>query len=216
MKIEIWSDIACPFCFIGKRKLEKAIHKLPDSSIIQIEWKSFQLNPDLQTDTSQSTLDYLSQTKRWTREQTVRMMAQVASMGKVEGIDFDFEHTLVANTKQAHRLLHLAKATGKQDELKERFFQAYFLEGKNIDQQDILLQNAAAVGLDKSESKAVLESAYFESEIEQDLYESRLIGVKGVPFFVFDRHYGIAGAEPDEVFDRTLQQALQKINSGQT
>ena len=116
--------------------------------------------------------------------------------------------------KQAQKMQ--SKMEKKQDELKERFFQAYFLEGKNIDQQDILLQNAVAVGLDKSESKAVLESAYFESEIEQDLYESRLIGVKGVPFFVFDRHYGIAGAEPDEVFDRTLQQALQKINSGQT
>ena len=211
MKIEIWSDIACPFCYIGKRKLEKAIQKLPDSSTIQIEWKSFQLNPDLQTNENQNTLTYLSQTKGWTLAQTKQMTAQVAAMGREEGLNFDFEHTLVANTKQAHRLLHFAKEKGKQDELKERLFQAYFEEGKNIDQQDILLDCAEAVGLARVEAKQVLDSASFDPEIDQDVYESRLIGVQGVPFFVFDRKYGISGAKPDEVFDQTLQQAMQEI-----
>jgi len=211
MKIEIWSDIACPFCYIGKRKLEKAIQKLPDSSSIQIEWKSFQLNPDLQTNENQNTLTYLSQTKGWTLDQTIQMTAQVAAMGREEGLNFDFEHTLVANTKQAHRLLHFAKEKGKQDELKERLFQVYFEEGKNIDQQDILLDCAEAVGLARSEAKLVLDSDSFDAEIDQDVYESRLIGVQGVPFFVFDRKYGISGAQPDEVFDQTLQQALQEL-----
>ena len=210
MKIEIWSDIACPFCYIGKRKLEKAIQKLPDSSSIQIEWKSFQLNPDLQTNENQNTLTYLSQTKGWTLDQTIQMTAQVAAMGREEGLNFDFEHTLVANTKQAHRLLHFAKEKGKQDELKERLFQVYFEEGKNIDQQDILLDCAEAVGLARSEAKLVLDSDSFDAEIDQDVYDSRLIGVQGVPFFVFDRKYGISGAQPDEVFDQTLQQALQE------
>ena len=210
MKIEIWSDIACPFCYIGKRKLEKAIQKLPDSSSIQIEWKSFQLNPDLQTNENQNTLTYLSQTKGWTLDQTIQMTAQVAAMGREEGLNFDFEHTLVANTKQAHRLLHFAKEKGKQDELKERLFQAYFEEGKNIDQQDILLDCAEAVGLARVEAKQVLDSANFDAAIDEDVYESRLIGVQGVPFFVFDRKYGISGAQPDEVFDQTLQQALQE------
>jgi predicted DsbA family dithiol-disulfide isomerase len=211
MKIEIWSDIACPFCYIGKRKLEKAIQKLPDSSSIQIEWKSFQLNPDLQTNENQNTLTYLSQTKGWTLDQTIQMTAQVAAMGREEGLNFDFEHTLVANTKQAHRLLHFAKEKGKQDELKERLFQAYFEEGKNIDQQDVLLDCAEAIGLARSEAKLVLDSDSFDAEINQDVYESRLIGVQGVPFFVFDRKYGISGAQPDEVFDQTLQQALQEL-----
>ncbi len=210
MKIEIWSDIACPFCYIGKRKLEKAIQKLPDSSSIQIEWKSFQLNPDLQTNENQNTLNYLSQTKGWSKEQTLQMTAQVAEMGREEGLNFDFEHTLVANTKQAHRLLHFAKEKGKQDELKERFFQAYFEEGKNIDKHVTLLDCSEAVGLAREEAKQVLDSASFDPEIDQDVYESRLIGVQGVPFFVFDRKYGISGAQPDEVFDRTLQQALQE------
>ena len=211
MKIEIWSDIACPFCYIGKRKLEKAIQKLPDSSSIQIEWKSFQLNPDLQTNENQNTLTYLSQTKGWTLDQTLQMTAQVAAMGREEGLNFDFEHTLVANTKQAHRLLHFAKEKGKQDELKERFFQAYFEEGKNIDQQETLLHCAELVGLYKGEAKQVLDSASFDAEIDQDVYESRLIGVQGVPFFVFDRKYGISGAQPDEVFDQTLKQAVDEI-----
>ncbi|MEK0442829.1 MAG: hypothetical protein RL403_1807 [Bacteroidota bacterium] len=210
MKIEIWSDIACPFCYIGKRKLEKAIQKLSDSSSIQIEWKSFQLNPDLQTNENQNTLTYLSQTKGWTLDQTLQMTAQVAAMGREDGLNFDFEHTVVANTKQAHRLLHFAKEKGKQDELKERLFQVYFEEGKNIDQQDILLDCAEAVGLAREEAKQVLDSASFDAAIDQDVYESRLIGVQGVPFFVFDRKYSISGAQSDEVFDRTLQQALQQ------
>ncbi len=210
MKIEIWSDIACPFCYIGKRKLEKAIQKLPDSSSIQIEWKSFQLNPDLQTNENQNTLTYLSQTKGWTLDQTLQMTAQVAATGREEGLNFDFEHTVVANTKQAHRLLHFAKEKGKQDELKERLFQVYFEEGKNIDQQETLLNCAEAARLDREEAKQVLDSASFDAAIDQDVYESRLIGVQGVPFFVFDRKYGISGAQPDEVFDRTLQQALQE------
>jgi predicted DsbA family dithiol-disulfide isomerase len=211
MKIEIWSDIACPFCYIGKRKLEKAIQKLKDSSLVEVEWKSFQLNPDLVSDPSLSTLDYLSQSKGWSREQTLQMTAQVAAMGREEGLSFDFEHTLVANTKQAHRLLHFAKEKGKQDELKERLFQAYFVEGKNIDQQETLLQCAESVGLARAEAKQVLDSASFDPKIDQDVYESRLIGVQGVPFFVFDRKFGISGAQPDEVFDRTLQQALDEV-----
>jgi len=108
-------------------------------------------------------------------------------------------------------LLHFAKEKGKQDELKERLFQAYFEEGKNIDQQETLLDCAEAIGLARSEAKLVLDSDSFDAEIDQDVYESRLIGVQGVPFFVFDRKYGISGAQPDEVFDRTLQQALQEL-----
>lgn len=121
-----------------------------------------------------------------------------------------FEHTLVANTKQAHRLLHFAKEKGKQDELKERLFKPYFVEGKNIDQQETLLQFAESLGLDRGEAKQVLDSASFDVAIDQDVYESRLIGVQGVPFFVFDRKFGISGAQPDEVFDQTLHKPCKK------
>lgn len=121
-----------------------------------------------------------------------------------------FEHMLVANTNQAHRLLYFAKEKGKQDELKERLFKPYFVEGKNIDQQETLLQFAESLGLDRGEAKQVLDSASFDVAIDQDVYESRLIGVQGVPFFVFDRKFGISGAQPDEVFDQTLHKPCKK------
>jgi predicted DsbA family dithiol-disulfide isomerase len=191
MKIEIWSDIACPFCYIGKRKLEKAIQRLPDSEGIVLEWKSFQLNPTLQTDPNQNTLTHLAETKGWTMDQTVQMTAQVTAMGKEEGLNFNFEKTAVANTKRSHRLLHLAKKYNCQNELKD--------------------QCAEHAGIPQAEAKKVLDRQGFEEEIDQDVYESRLIGVQGVPFFVFDRKYGISGAQPDEVFDRTLQQALDEV-----
>jgi predicted DsbA family dithiol-disulfide isomerase len=212
MKIEIWSDIACPFCYIGKRKLEKAIQRLPDSEGIVLEWKSFQLNPNLQTDPNQNTLTYLAETKGWTMEQTLQMTAQVTAMGKEEGLNFNFENTAVANTKRSHRLLHLAKACNCQNELKEQLFKVYFEEGKNIDELETLLQCAEQVGIPRAEAINVLDTHAFEEEIDQDVYESRLIGVQGVPFFVFDRKFGISGAQPDEVFDQTLQQALQESN----
>ena len=211
MKIEIWSDIACPFCYIGKRKLEKAIQRLPDSEGIVLEWKSFQLNPNLQTDPNQNTLTYLAETKGWTMEQTLQMTAQVTAMGKEEGLNFNFEKTAVANTKRSHRLLHLAKEHNCQNELKEQLFKVYFEEGKNIDDLETLLQCAEHAGIPQAEAKKVLDTHGFEEEIDQDVYESRLIGVQGVPFFVFDRKYGISGAQPDEGFDRTLQQALDEV-----
>lgn len=212
MKIEIWSDIACPFCYIGKRKLEKAIQRLPDSEGIVLEWKSFQLNPILQTDPNQNTLTYLAETKGWTMEQTLQMTAQVTAMGKEEGLNFNFEKTAVANTKRSHRLLHLAKGFNCQNELKEQLFKVYFEEGKNIDELETLLQCAEQVGIPRAEAINVLDTHAFEEEIDQDVYESRLIGVQGVPFFVFDRKFGISGAQPDEVFNQTLQQALQESN----
>ena len=210
MKIEIWSDIACPFCYIGKRKVEKAIQRLPDSVGIVLEWKSFQLNPSLQTDPNQNTLSYLAEAKGWTMEQTLKMTAQVTAMGKEEGLNFNFEKTAVANTKRSHRLLHLAKGFNCQNELKEQLFKVYFEEGKNIDELETLLQCAEQVGIPRAEAINVLDTHAFEEEIDQDVYESRLIGVQGVPFFVFDRKYGISGAQPDEVFDQTLQKARQE------
>jgi predicted DsbA family dithiol-disulfide isomerase len=185
---------------------------LPQPEEIVVEWKSFQLNPSLQTDPNLNTLAYLAETKGWTMEQTLQMTAQVTAMGKEEGLNFNFEKTAVSNTKRSHRLLHLAKGFNWQNELKEQLFKVYFEEGKNIDDLETLLQCAEQVGIPRAEAKRVLDMHAFEEEIDQDVYESKLIGVQGVPFFVFDRKYGISGAQPDEVFDQTLQQALQESN----
>ena len=207
MKIEIWSDVVCPFCYIGKRKLEKALAKFPNKDAIKIEWKSFQLNPDQKTDTSISTLDHLASSKGWSLNQTREITSNVVEMAKEEGLNFDFEKTVLANTRNAHRLIHFAKESGKGDAMKERLLFAYFSEGKNIDDFDTLVELGEELGLQEKEIREVLESARFDEAVDGDIYESRQLGIKGVPFFVLDRKYGISGAQADEVFTQNLEKA---------
>lgn len=207
MKIEIWSDIACPFCYIGKRKIEKAISKFEHGDQVEIEWKSFQLNPDQVTQPDQNPLELLAQMKGWSLEQTKEMMGSVTQMAADEGLEYHLDKTVVANTKKAHRLLHLAKSVGKGDELKERLLKAHFTDALNVDDDAVLLKLGEDVGLDAAAIQEVLTSDKFDNEVDQDIYESRQVGVRGVPFFVLDRKYGISGAQPDAVFDDTLQKA---------
>ncbi|MFC5623529.1 DsbA family oxidoreductase [Algoriphagus winogradskyi] len=211
MKIEIWSDVACPFCYIGKRKIEKAIEKFPQKDKIEIEWKSFLLNPDQVTQPTKSSQEYLAEVKGWSLEQTKEITANVANMAAQEGLEYHLDKTVVANTKKAHRLLHLAKTVGKGDEMKESLLKAYFTDSVNIDDNVALLSLAKEIGLEDNAVTEVLNSDKFENEVDQDIYESRQLGVRGVPFFVLDRKFGISGAQPDEVFDQTLEKAWNEF-----
>jgi predicted DsbA family dithiol-disulfide isomerase len=207
MKIEIWSDVVCPFCYIGKRKLEKALEKFQFKHKVEIEWKSFQLNPDQQTKPGVSTLEDLSKSKGWSMEQTKQITSQVVQMAKAEGLTFDFDKAVVANTKNAHQLIHLAKEFEIQDAMKERLLKAYFSDGLNVDDPETLIQLGMEVGVPEKKIKHMLETNTYLEAVDQDIYEARLIGVRGVPFFVLDRKFGISGAQPDEVFDQTLEKA---------
>ncbi|MCH6202066.1 DsbA family oxidoreductase [Aquiflexum sp. LQ15W] len=209
MKIEIWSDIMCPFCYIGKRRLESALADFDFADNVQIEWKSFLLNPEMVTDTSKSTLDYLSETKGWSKAQTLQVTQQVVEMAKGEGLTYHMDKTVVANAKNAHRLLQLAKTMGKGGEMKERLLKAYFTEGANIDDKATLIGLAKEVGLKEERVGQCLDSDEFAEKVEQDIYESRQIGVRGVPFFVLDRKYGISGAQPKEAFEQTINKAWE-------
>ncbi|MCH6233150.1 DsbA family oxidoreductase [Cognataquiflexum rubidum] len=209
MKIEIWSDIMCPFCYIGKRRLESALADFEYADQIQIEWKSFLLNPDMVTDPSKSTLDYLSETKGWSKAQTLQVTQQVVEMAKGEGLTYHMDKTVVANAMNAHRLLQLAKTMGKGGEMKEWLLKAYFTEGANIDDKATLIRLANEVGLNEQRVGQCLDSDEFAEKVEQDIYESRQIGVRGVPFFVLDRKYGISGAQPKEAFDQTINKAWE-------
>lgn len=211
MKIEIWSDVVCPFCYIGKRKLEKALDKFPLKDQVEIEWKSFQLNPEEKTNPSINTLEHLAQSKGWSMDQTREITSNVVEMAKEQGLEFDFEKAKVANTKNAHRLIHFAKQQGKGGEMKERLLRAYFSDGENVDDPNTLIKLGAEIGLNESEIKSMLESNQFVDAVDQDIYESRLIGVRGVPFFVLDRKFGISGAQPDEVFEETLEKAWSEF-----
>lgn len=211
MKIEIWSDVVCPFCYIGKRKLEKALDKFPLKDQVEIEWKSFQLNPEEKTNPSINSLEHLAQSKGWSMDQTREITSNVVEMAKEQGLEFDFEKAKVANTKNAHRLIHFAKQQGKGGEMKERLLKAYFSDGENVDDPNTLIKLGAEIGLKESEIKSMLASNQFDDAVDQDIYESRLIGVRGVPFFVLDRKFGISGAQPDEVFEETIEKAWSEF-----
>lgn len=207
MKIEIWSDIVCPFCYIGKRRIEKALKQFPNADKIQIEWKSFLLNPDMVTDPSKKTVEYLSEVKGWTLEESIQMTQQVTQMAEEEGLVYNMDQALVANPKDAHRVLQYAKTQDKGDVMKERLLKAYFTEGINIADFDELVRLAVEVGLDETAVKNILDTGQFIEGVEFDIYESQQLKVRGVPFFVLNDKFGISGAQPLEVFTETLETA---------
>ena len=212
MKIEIWSDVACPFCYIGKRRLEQALDGFEYQSDVEIEWKSFQLNPELKINKPQSINEYLAEAKGWTIEYAKQMGEQVTSMAEEVGLNFNMEATVVANTMNAHRLIQFAKTKNLGNAIEEALFKAYFMEGKNIDSQEALIEIASNIGLNLDEARKALHEKQYSEQIEFDAYEAQQIGVRGVPFFVFNRKYGISGAQPLEVFTRTLNQAYEEEN----
>ena len=212
LKVEIWSDVICPFCYIGKRKFESALAQLDKNNVIEITWKSFQLAPDMKTDTSISIDEYLAVHKGFSIEKAREMNAYVTQMAKQEGLIFNFDKSIVANTHQAHQMLHFAKTLGKQNETKERLLKAYFTDGKNIDDKDTLMELASEIGLDVDALSNALESTTYAQEVETDSIEAQQLGVRGVPFFVFNRTHAISGAQPVEVFMDTIQQAMNQLN----
>ncbi len=210
MKIEIWSDVMCPFCYIGKRKFEAALEKFEGKDNVVVVWKSFQLNPDMVTDTGKSTVDHLAESKGWTKEYTRETMSYVVNMAKEVGLNYNFDKAVVANSFDAHRIIQLAKTLGKGDAMEERLFKAYFVEGKNTADHGTLLALATEVGLPEADVKAVLSSDKFASEVKRDIAESEQLGIRGVPFFVIDRKYGISGAQDSQVFLDSLNKALKQ------
>ena len=211
MEIQIWSDIMCPFCYIGKRRLEGALKQMNLTDDVTITWKSFLLNPDMKTDPTRNSLEYLAETKGWTMEQTQDMVQHVVQMAEAEGLEYRMEDTKVANAMDAHRLIQLAKTVGKGDKMEERLFRAYFTEGKNIADTDILVNLGEEAGISGEQIRSCLEKGEFTDSIRQDIQESQQIGVRGVPFFVFNNQYAISGAQPTALFVQTMEKCLEGI-----
>ena len=210
LKVEIWSDVICPFCYIGKRKFESALKQFEANDNIEITWKSFQLAPDLKTDTSISIDEYLAIHKGFSIEKAREMNTYVTQIAKQEGLSFNFDRSIVANTLLAHQMLHFARTVGKQEVTKERLLKAYFTDGKNIDDKQTLLELATEIGLDIDKLNLALNSNDFVDEVKADIDEAQQLGVRGVPFFVFNRSHAISGAQPVEVFVETIQQVLKQ------
>jgi predicted DsbA family dithiol-disulfide isomerase len=210
MKVEIWSDVMCPFCYIGKRKFEAALAKFPNGDLVEVEWKSFQLNPNQVTDPSLNTVAHLAASKGWSLDYARQMSDQVTRMAAEVGLTYDFDHAVVANSFDAHRLSHYAKAQGKGDAFEERLFRAYFVEGRNTADHTVLAGLAGEVGLHEAEALAVLGSTAYAEEVRADIATARQIGVQGVPFFVIDRRYAVSGAQQPEVFLGALEKAWEE------
>jgi predicted DsbA family dithiol-disulfide isomerase len=214
MKVEIWSDVMCPFCYIGKRRFEAALADFDGRDQVEIEWKSFQLNPDLKTDPSISIHDYLAQIKGWDASYARDMNNQVTAMAAEVGLQYDMDRAVVANSFDAHRFAHLAKKHGKGPEAEEALFKAYFTQGKNIADHNTLADLGASIGLDAEEVRNTLNTDTYAQDVHQDIYEAQQIGVRGVPFFVLDNKYAVSGAQSSLVFLSALEKALGEWKQG--
>lgn len=207
MKIEIWSDVMCPFCYIGKRHFEKALENFPGKENVEVTWKSFQLSPDAERTPGKDIHDYLAERKGQSRAWAKEMNDNVTAMAARAGLKYDFDRAIVANSFDAHRFSHLAKKYGKQNEAEEKLFAAYFTEGKDMSDAETLIEMGKSIGLDENEIRDMLNSEQYAADVEHDIEEAEQFGIRGVPFFVIDRKYAVSGAQPVEVFLQALEKA---------
>lgn len=213
MVVEIWSDVMCPFCYIGKRRFEKALAQFAKKEEVEVIWKSFQLNPDLKTNPEVNAVRHLATSKGWTHEYAMKATSQVSEMAKNEGLQFNFVKAVVANSFNAHRLLQFAKTKQKGAQLKESLLKAYFIDGKNVDDTDTLIQLGVDAGLNSTEVKTVLNDVNaFAKEVNFDLAEAKTFGISGVPFFAIDRKFGISGAQDTSAMLQALQHAYNEAH----
>jgi predicted DsbA family dithiol-disulfide isomerase len=207
MIVEVWSDVMCPFCYIGKRKFEAALARFEHRDHVQLVWKSYQLAPDMKTDPTLSINDYLAAHKGITAGEAEEMHAHVTEMAAAAGLEYNFNRTVVANSFDAHRFIHFAKQAGRQNEAEETLFHAYFTDGKNIADLDTLIHLGTGIGLDAAALRSALENGSFADDVRADIYEARQVRVQGVPFFLFDGKYTVQGARDSEVFLQTLEKS---------
>lgn len=203
--VEVWSDIACPWCYIGKRRFTAALDRFEHRDRVRVTWRSYQLAPDTPVGTRTPESEALAKMKGMPVEQVRQMFSQVAAAAAEVGVDIDFDKVISANTFDAHRLLHLAGT--RRDALLEALFRAHFVEGEVVDDREALVRIASSVGMDADAVRADLESGAASEAVRADLRDARDLGVTGVPFFVADRALAVSGAQPEDVFLMMLQRA---------
>ncbi|NDW09146.1 DsbA family oxidoreductase [Dysgonomonas sp. 520] len=216
MKIEIWSDIACPYCYIGKRKMEKALAAFPFSDQVEIIWHSYELNPDLhKTGVDKPYSDYYAETFGLTADKTNAALNKVANLAKEVGLDYHFEKLIATNTSDALRLVKLAKKYNLATEAEEVLFKAYFTDGENIGDQSTLIRLGVGIGLPETEIVLLLNGDSFLDEIEKDIRRSEdILGLEYIPFYLFNNRDKIEGSIADDDYLKILTKAFDnwKIN----
>jgi predicted DsbA family dithiol-disulfide isomerase len=207
MQVEIWSDVVCPWCYLGKRRFEQAFAAFEHRDEIQLTYRSFELDPTVPKGVITPTAQMLASKYGMTDRQAEQAQRQMEERAAGDGLVFKMDDLLSGNTRDAHRLLQLAKARQRQPELMERLHSAYFTEQMSIFDHDSLTTLAVETGLDKDEVAAVLASEEYGAEVDADEATAQALGVTGVPFYVIDRRYGISGAQPAQAITRVLDKA---------
>jgi predicted DsbA family dithiol-disulfide isomerase len=207
MKVEIWSDVVCPWCYIGKRRFEAALASFGHADDVSVVYRSFELDPDAPAQRAGTHAEHLARKYGMTSAQAEQADVQMTQRAAAEGLDFRFDLMRGGNTFDAHRLLHLANDHGLQEQMKERLMRATFTDGLPIADKDTLVRLATEVGIPASEARAVLDSDAYADAVRADEQQAARYGITGVPFFVADSKYAVSGAQPAEVFAQFLQRA---------
>ena len=210
MKIEVWSDYVCPFCYIGKKQLEKAIQDTGLAGQVEVVYKSYQLDPNTPSNSPKSMYEALAGKYGMSIEKAKEMTQGVAARAQEVGLTYNFDDAMVENTLKAHRIVKWAQQQGDVSQLVEVLLHSYFIEAKRIGQDDVLLAIIEELGYDRKQAAEVLASDVFADEVKSDIQEGVQLGVRGVPFFVLNQKYGISGAQPQEVFENTLLQLAKE------
>lgn len=216
MKVDIWSDVMCPFCYIGKRRFEAALANFNHKEDIEVVWHSFQLDPEITAQPGKDVYTYLAERKGISVEQSKQMHTGVVQMAAEAGLQYNFDKAVIANSFDAHRFAHLAKTKGLGEAAEEALFKAYFTDGKDISNFDTLAQLGTEIGLDAAEVKQALQTDAFANAVDEDIYHASQIGVRGVPFFVLNDKYAVSGAQPVETFAGALNQAWTEYEKEKT
>jgi len=209
LKVEIWSDFVCPFCYIGKRRFEAALERFAHRSEVEVVYRSFELDPNRENDNDESVHEMLASKYGMSVEQAKAANDNVARQAAQVGLTYRFDEMVVPNTFDAHRLTHFAAERGKQEALTERLLKAHFTENLHLGRRETLADLAAEVGLDRGEAAAMLESGRYADAVRGDEREAAALGCRGVPFFVLDRKFAVSGAQPENVFAEALQSAWE-------
>ncbi|HJF33096.1 MAG TPA: DsbA family oxidoreductase [Sporosarcina psychrophila] len=210
MKIEIWSDYVCPFCYIGKRRLEEALEQTGLGESAEIVFKAYELDPNSPVESDIPMQVGLAEKYGMSIEEAKKMTDNVAVQAETVGLNYNFDKMTPANTFNAHRLAKLAEQEGVDKTVSEQLLQAYFIDGEKIGKDDVLLRIAEGAGISRDRAKEVLDSDEFADDVKMDIAEAQQIGVKGVPFFVINRKYAISGAQPAEAFADALRKAAEE------
>jgi predicted DsbA family dithiol-disulfide isomerase len=207
LHVEIWSDVACPWCYIGKRRYERALDGFERAGEVETTWRSFQLDPTIPKGLRRPHDEALAEKFRASADQVRAMNARVVEIAAGEGLDYHFERSVTVNTFDAHRLSHLARTHDRGAAMQERLFKAQFVDGEALDDGATLVRLAEEVGVPTEDAKALVQTDAYAVDVDEDIRLARSFGVTGVPFFVFDRRFAVSGAQPADLFSEALRRA---------